>query len=88
MAQKNALTRDQFILDGLGRCDKMTQDIQKALEISEANRLEAWEAMDMIREAIETLGPVGAVKAVEYVLPGFINEAKALIEGIQKLSKE
>lgn len=79
---------DTFLLlrAGLETKNKLAA-LKKKLEISDENRCEAWEAMAMIREAIETLGPVGAVKAGEYVLPGFINEAEALIEGIKKMEQ-
>jgi hypothetical protein len=41
----------------------------------------------MIRDAVETLGPVGAVKSVEAVGgPEFIHEAEAIIEGIKKFA--
>lgn len=50
------------------------------------NIREAWAALAMIREAIETLGPVGAVKASEHLAgPTFMHEAEALVEGIRKM---
>src|SRR5689334_15987480 len=51
------------------------------------NLREAWAAMAMIREAIETLGPVGAVKASEHLDgPTFMDEAEALVAGIRAIA--
>lgn len=51
------------------------------------NLREAWAALALIRETIETLGPVGAVQASEH-LPGptFMHEAEALVQGIQLMA--
>jgi hypothetical protein len=47
------------------------------------NLREAWSALAMIRETVETLGPVGAVKASEHLDgPTFMHEAEALVVGI------
>jgi hypothetical protein len=50
----------------------------------------AWHALRMIREAVETLRPPGAVRAEEAVLatlgPEPTHEAMALIEGIQAIA--
>lgn len=59
------------------------QQPSKAYAALRANLREAWAALAMIRETIETLGPSGAVKAAEH-LDGstFMHEADALVEGI------
>lgn len=52
------------------------------------NLREAWLALGMIREAIETLGPVGAIASSEAVLlqgPTFTDEAEELVRGIQRM---
>src|ERR1035437_8594619 len=64
--------------------DAVRSGIKSAAEIE--NIREAWMAFKMIREVLETLGPVGAVKAEEYIVGGFTQEAEALIEAIQKLT--
>jgi hypothetical protein len=50
----------------------------------------AWDSLRMIREAVETLAPPGAVRSEEAVLatlgPEPVHEAQAIIEGIQKLA--
>lgn len=48
------------------------------------NLREARSALAMIRETIETLGPVGAVQASEHLDgPTFMHEAEALVAGIR-----
>jgi hypothetical protein len=70
---------------------------RRALQIAderaeEANRLranlqEAWAALTMIRETVETLAPSGAVKAAEHLDgPTFMHEAEALVAGIVALA--
>lgn len=55
-----------------------------------ANLREAWVALAMIREAVETLGPVGCMPSSEAVAtriaPTFTAEAEAIVAGIQKIS--
>lgn len=62
---------------------------QKAEAVAAANRENAWAALRMIRQAVEELGPVGALVSEEAVLqlygPEPVHEAQAIIEGIQKL---
>lgn len=51
------------------------------------NLREAWSALGMIREAVETLAPSGSVKAAENLAgPTFMHEAEALVAGIQSMS--
>ncbi len=51
------------------------------------NLKEAWSALAMIREAVETLAPSGSVKAAEHLDgPTFMHEAEALVAGIQAIS--
>lgn len=60
------------------------QSVEAALR---DNLREAWSGMTMIREAIETLGPVGALPASEHLDgPTFMIEAEALVRGIMKLA--
>jgi hypothetical protein len=55
--------------------------------IVQANLQEAWAALAMIRETVETLGPVGAMTASEHLDgPTFMDEAEAIVAGIQSLS--
>lgn len=55
-----------------------------------ANLREAWAALAMIREAVETLGPVGAMPSEEavnaFIAPTFMGEAEAIVAGIQKIA--
>jgi ribA/ribD-fused uncharacterized protein len=51
------------------------------------NLREAWSALSMIREAVETLAPSGAVKAAEHLDgPTFAHEAETLIAGIMAIT--
>jgi hypothetical protein len=52
-------------------------------------REEIWAGLGMIRDALETLGPVGVLKAAEHINPGkdghIISESEELVNGIQKI---
>lgn len=51
------------------------------------NLQEAWSALAMIREAVETLAPCGAVKAALYLDgPTFMHESDALVLGIRAIA--
>lgn len=51
------------------------------------NLQEAWAALRMIREAVETLGPVGCIRAEEHLDgPTFMHEAEELVRGIVKIA--
>src|SRR5690606_3121147 len=51
------------------------------------NLQEAWAALRMLREAIEPLGPVGALPAEEHLDgPAFTHEAEALVAGIRRMA--
>ncbi len=54
-----------------------------------ANIQDAWAAFSLLRETVETLGPVGALRSSERVAcaiaPTFDAEAHELIRGIQRL---
>jgi len=51
-----------------------------------SNLQDAWAAMRMIREAVETLGPIGAMPAEEHLAgPTFLHEAEAIVAGIMKM---
>ena len=58
-------------------------------EIGRANLIDAWNAMRLIRETIETLGPVGALRAGDHIgchdAPTFHAEAIELCRGIQAI---
>jgi hypothetical protein len=62
------------------------------IERFRASYQNAWQAFAMIREAIETLGPVGVLPSSEAVMgqigPEPVHEAEALVEGIKKLKAE
>jgi Restriction alleviation protein Lar len=60
---------------------------EKGYAAARANLQEAWSALAMIRETIETLAPSGSVKAAEHLDgPTFMHEAEALVAGILALS--
>lgn len=60
---------------------------EKGYAAARANLQEAWSALAMIREAVETLAPSGSVKAAEHLDgPTFMHEAEALVAGIQAIS--
>lgn len=52
---------------------------------------EAWSALTMIREAVETLGPVGCMMSGEAVCglisPTPMGEAEAIVAGIMKMAE-
>ena len=54
--------------------------------IESDNRRNAWAAISMIRDAVETLGPVGALVAGEHIGPAMTDEAEAIVAGIQRLA--
>lgn len=55
----------------------------RELVAARENLREAWAALAMIRETVETLAPSGAVIGAEYLDgPTFTHEADALVEGI------
>lgn len=59
----------------------------RAADIAYVNNLqEAWGAMRMIREAIETLGPVGVLPSPEYVGPTFTHEAAVIVSAIRAMT--
>jgi len=56
-----------------------------------ANHIEAWQALKLIRETIETLGPIGCLRSSENVscnpMHGhFLDEAEELAKGIQSIA--
>jgi hypothetical protein len=59
---------------------------QEAYENLLANYRQAWQALAMIREAVETLGPSGAVMSPDGVLrkygPEPIHEAQAIVDAL------
>jgi hypothetical protein len=59
----------------------------RAHEAARENLKEAWSALAMIREAVETLAHSGSVKAAEHLDgPTFMHEAEALVAGIMALT--
>jgi hypothetical protein len=66
---------------------KVSAAREKGYAAARANLQEAWAAMALIREAVETLGPVGAVPSAEHLDgPTFMHEAEAIVNGIQALA--
>ena len=67
-----------------------TRHAEQANEAFRENLQSAWAAMRMVREALETLGPVGALPSEEAVLllrgPTFHDEAMTLVEAIQSIA--
>lgn len=60
---------------------------EKGYAAARENLKEAWSALAMVREAVETLAPSGSVKAAEHLDgPTFMHEAEALVAGIQAIS--
>ena len=60
---------------------------ERGYAAARANLQEAWSALAMVREAIETLAPSGSVKAAEHLDgPTFMHEAEALVAGIMAMS--
>lgn len=56
---------------------------ERAYEACRDNLREAWSALAMIRETVETFAPSGSVKAAEHLDgPTFMHEADALVAGI------
>lgn len=52
------------------------------------NLREAWSALAMIREAVETLGPVGAMSSSENLDgPTFMHEADEIVSGIKRIAE-
>lgn len=67
--------------------NKVAAAREKGYAAARANLQEAWSAMAMIRETVETLGPSGAVPAAEHLAgPTFMHEAEAIVNGIQALA--
>ena len=61
----------------------------KGYKACRENLREAWSALAMIRETVETLGKPGAVKGSEYLDgPTFMHEADALVAGIISLAHQ
>lgn len=66
---------------------KVSAAREKGYAAARANLQEAWAAMALIRETVETLGPIGAVPAAEHLDgPTFMHEAEAIVNGIQALA--
>lgn len=60
---------------------------ERAHKAARENLREAWAALAMIRETVETLGPVGAMKASEHLDgPTFMHEADEIVAGIKTLA--
>jgi len=58
-------------------------------EVHSENMQNAWAALRMIRDTVETLGPPGILPSEEAVLqlhgPEPVHEATAIVEALQKL---
>jgi len=67
---------------------KVLKQSEDSQQIYRRKYREAWEALSMIRETVETLGPVGCVRNAEYLEPSFMHEAEALVEGIVAIGRE
>lgn len=73
----------------------MTMDLARVERERNAalqNMRDGWAALRMIREAVETLGPVGCMVSEEHtacaVAPTPQAEAEAIIAGIQKIAEQ
>lgn len=69
----------------------MTEREKKALDAAVDNLRNAWTALRMIRDAIEELGPPGALPSAETVLavygPEPVDEATAIVEELERLAQ-
>jgi hypothetical protein len=67
----------------------MSPSAEHLEEVSRENMQNAWHALRMIRETVETLGRPGALPSEEAVLklygPEPIHEASAIVQALQKL---
>lgn len=84
--------RLELLQSGFPYLKKEIEEVQKGREAGQRNLKEAWESLAMIRETVETLGPVGAIASGEHTActPGekghFIREAEELVKGIRKIA--
>ena len=66
--------------------------VERERNIALANMRACWAALAMIREAVETLGPVDCMASAEHtacaVAPTPEAEAEAIIAGIQKIAEQ
>lgn len=61
----------------------------RTIDIYQANLEEAWTALRLIRETVETLGPPGCIQSEEQLPdPTFTAEAEELVKGIRKIAGE
>lgn len=56
-------------------------------QICQENLQEAWAALTMIRETVETFAPPGSVTNAEYLGPEFMQEAEAIVRGIRAMAE-
>jgi hypothetical protein len=67
----------------------MSPSAEHLEEVRRENMQNAWHALRMIRETIETLGPPGALPSKEAVLklygPEPAHEASAIVDALQRL---
>jgi len=67
---------------------RRTEGEVRELQALRGNLAEAWAALRMIREAIETLGPVGSLQAMEHASsPTLMYEAAILVQGIRAIAR-
>jgi hypothetical protein len=66
--------------------EKKIAELKKLLKVSDENRRELWQALQLIREAVEEFAPVGSVKNAEYCKTA-MEEAEAIVEGIAKIGQ-
>lgn len=48
---------------------------------------DAWVALTMIRDAVEELAPVGAMRAREQLGPELLEEAEEIVKGIMAIAR-
>lgn len=92
----------QSFLDGNADGGKIEEKFDRVILVAETlqrndsawqrNVKEAWAALGLIRDVVETLGPVGAIASGEHTActpseksPPFIREAEELVKGIRKI---
>jgi hypothetical protein len=60
----------------------MPSDAEVAERVTQSN---AWAALSMIRETVETLGPPGILPARTTLGPEPVHEAEAIVAALQKM---
>jgi hypothetical protein len=75
----------------LQRLRAENERLRNLLAVGRENRRDLWAALALIREAVETLAPIGAIRSSEAVMgqdgPEPHHEAAELVRGIQAIAE-